>query len=174
MDSLANYKTISPFELGENIFSMLDKEWMLITAGSKDDFNTMTASWGMFGILWNKTVATIFIRPQRYTLDFVEQHDVFTLSFFGKGYRDALNFCGTKSGRDHNKPLETGLNPVVTPRQGIAFSEARLVFDCVKLYSNKIVPEGFESNELPKNIYPKDDFHSFFIAEILGCYEQRR
>lgn len=174
MEFLENYRTISPFVLGGNIFSMLDKEWMLITAGSTESFNTMTASWGMFGILWNKPVATIFIRPQRYTLEFVEKQNVFTLSFFGKGHRDVLNFCGTKSGREHNKPMETGLTPVITPKQGIAFAQARLVVDCVKLYNDKIVPEGFESKELPTSIYPKDDFHSFFIAEILGCYEERR
>ncbi|MBC7124160.1 MAG: flavin reductase family protein, partial [Bacteroidales bacterium] len=85
-----NYKFISPFELDENTFDLLDNQWMLILAGSKEKHNSMTASWGGFGILWNKPVAFVFIRPQRYTLQFVEQNDYFTLNFFEEKWRSAL------------------------------------------------------------------------------------
>ena len=81
---------IDPKELNQNVFSMIGEQWMLVTAGTAERCNTMTASWGGLGVLWGKPVATVYIRPQRYTLEFVEREDCFTLSFFGEEYRDAL------------------------------------------------------------------------------------
>src|SRR5512135_3733306 len=101
-------KNINPYEIDESVFRLLDKDWMLITAGNKGHFNTMTASWGGFGIIWNHPVAFIFVRPTRYTYQFLEQYDRFTLCFFGKGYRKILNICGSTSGRDVDKMARTG------------------------------------------------------------------
>ncbi len=171
MHELENYNKINPYSLKGNLLKMLNSEWMLITAGNSVLFNTMTASWGGFGVLWRKPVATIYIRPQRHTFGFVENNDVFTLSFFGENHRDALNFCGSKSGRDFDKPKETGLTPVLTPANGIAFNQARLVMDCKKLYSDDINPANFIISSIADEIYPQRDFHRFYIAEIVGCYE---
>lgn len=170
MNSLQDFVSVNVFSLRENTFDLLDKEWMLITAGDSESFNTMTASWGGFGFLWRKPIATIYIRPQRYTYQFVEKHNTFTLSFFGNGYRDALNICGTKSGRTHNKVKEAGFTPAFTPDNSIAFQEARLIFECRKLYSDDIKPELFIDQKIDKTIYPAKDYHRFYIAEITGCY----
>ena len=94
----------------EDTFDLIGKQWMLGTAGTKDSFNTMTASWGGLGWLWNKPVAFVFIRPERYTHDFIESSDRMTLSFFSEAYRKALQFCGTRSGRKVNKIEATGLD----------------------------------------------------------------
>lgn len=166
------FRKVDPMALAGNVFDMLDREWMLVTAGNMSRYNTMTASWGMFGFLWRKPVATIFIRPQRYTYNFVEENGAFTLSFFGTKCREALNICGTKSGRNIDKARETGLTPIGTPNGSVSFLEARLIIDCNKLYSDDIIPERFESNEIPESIYPQRDFHRFFIGEIAGCYER--
>ena len=99
---------IDPKELNQNVFSMIGEQWMLVTAGTAERCNTMTASWGGLGVLWGKPVATVYIRPQRYTLEFVEREDCFTLSFFGEEYRKALALCGSKSGRDVDKVKECG------------------------------------------------------------------
>ena len=101
------FKTVEIKDLQFNPFTLIDKEWMLITAGNEQKCNTMTASWGGMGIMWNKCVVTIGIRPQRYTLGFVEQNDLFTLSFFSEEWRDALKFCGSKSGRDYDKAKDS-------------------------------------------------------------------
>ena len=85
---------------------------MLVTAGNAEKFNMMTASWGGLGFLWNRPVAFVFIRPQRYTFDFVERNEGFTLSFFGEEYRKVLQLCGTKSGREIDKVAETKLTPI--------------------------------------------------------------
>lgn len=172
MNDLKNLQSISPFALKENVFDMLQDEWMLITAGDQGNFNTMTAAWGSFGILWRKPIAVIYVRPQRYTYKFTEEFDQFTLSFFGhNNCREALSFCGSKSGRDFDKPKETGLTAGITPQGNIAFQEARLVFDCRKLYADDIKPELFVDPKLDKSIYPTNDYHRFYIGEITGCYE---
>lgn len=155
--------------LDKNIFSMLDDEWMLITAGEENSLNTMTASWGGFGILWNRPVGFIFIRPQRHTLGFVEKEDLFTLSFFDEKYRDILNYCGTRSGKDVDKVSETGLIPAKSSNGGIYFEQAGLVIECRKIYSDSIKPENFLKKEIEKKVYSKKDYHHVFIGEIISC-----
>lgn len=160
----------SPSDLNENVFKLLDKDWMLITAGEAENYNTMTASWGGFGVLWNKPVAFIFIRPQRHTFSFTERCNSFTLSFFDERYREALNFCGSKSGRDYDKAKETGLTPL-SVNKNVAFAESRLILECTKLYLQDINPEGFIDKELIAKIYPSSDFHRMYVGEIVNAYK---
>lgn len=175
MKKLADFNEMSIFSMKENIFDMLQDEWMLITAGSADSYNTMTASWGGFGILWRKPIATIFIRPQRFTFDFVEKNEFFTLSFFGHGnFRKELSFCGSKSGRDYDKAKETGLTPVLSPNGSVAFQEARLILECKKIYADDIKPSLMIDQDIDSTIYPTHDYHRFYLGEIIGCYEHNR
>jgi len=158
-------KLIDPYNINESVFRLLDKDWMLITAGGPGNFNTMTASWGGFGILWHQPVAFIFVRPPRYTYQFLEQNDWFTLSFFGPGYRDMLNFCGTKSGKDVDKVAKTGLVPLTTEKENIYFEGARLVFECRKLYIHDLQAEQFIDPGIESN-YPKKDYHRMYIGKV--------
>ena len=107
-----SFKRIAPEELRVNPFSMIGKEWMLITAGTVSDCNTMTASWGGLGVIWGKPSATVYIRQSRYTKEFVDREERFTISVFDEAYRPALNLCGKVSGRDCDKIKEAGLTPV--------------------------------------------------------------
>jgi flavin reductase (DIM6/NTAB) family NADH-FMN oxidoreductase RutF len=170
MNNLSNWSNLDPYKLNENVFKLFDLKWMLITAGTQRQFNTMTASWGGLGVLWNKSIVTIYIRPQRYTYKFVEDNPTFNISFFSKKYKPALNFCGSKSGRDYDKIKETGLTPVLTPNDNITFQEAYLSIDCRKIYADDIKPNQFIDKALIDKIYPSSDFHRFFIGEIVGCY----
>ena len=104
-------KKLEVKDLKENFFETIGKEWMLVTAGTKEKFNTMTASWGGIGWLWNKPVAFVFIRPERYTYEFVEENDHLTLSFLGEENKKIHAVCGSKSGRNIDKVKETGLKP---------------------------------------------------------------
>ena len=117
----------------EDVFNLIGKQWMLVTAGTAEKFNTMTASWGGLGWLWNKPVAFVFIRPERYTHDFIEASDRLTLSFYDEEHRNILQFCGTKSGRDTDKVTSTGLLPLPLDSGTVTFSQARLTLDCRKL-----------------------------------------
>ena len=160
---------IRPDEINENVFRLIDKEWMLITAGQKEHYNTMTASWGGFGILWHDPVAFIFVRPQRYTYEFLEQYDEYTLCFFDEGYRKALNYCGSHSGREGDKALATGLTPLATPNGNIYFKQGRMVIECRKIYFNDIEPLNFRDDHIEKN-YPKKDYHRMYIGRIINCW----
>lgn len=94
---------------------------MLVTAGNKDAFNTMTANWGGIGFLWNKPVVYVFIRPERYTFGFMEKSDYFTLSFLGEENKSIHKICGSKSGREVDKIKETGLKPMITDKGNVLF-----------------------------------------------------
>ncbi|WP_302496012.1 flavin reductase family protein [uncultured Flavonifractor sp.] len=160
------FEKIDPKALDQNVFSLIGDQWMLITAGTKDQCNTMTASWGGLGVLWGKPVATVYIRPQRYTLEFVEREDTFTLCFFGEGYRKALALCGSKSGRDMDKVKECGFT-VATAEGAPYFEEADLVLVCKKSYWQDMDPTHFLDGEIDSKWYPEKDYHRIFIGEIL-------
>jgi flavin reductase (DIM6/NTAB) family NADH-FMN oxidoreductase RutF len=169
--TMNDYQSISITELRESPAQMIGQDWMLITAGNSTAFNTMTASWGGLGELWNKQVAFIFVRPQRYTFEFLEREDYFTLSFYDESYRDALTICGTKSGRDTDKVKEAGLTPLPTP-YGIAFGEARLIIECRKIYGDFFHHEAFVDTTIADNIYPQADFHKMYVGEIVNVWKR--
>lgn len=163
------FTTIAPDKLKDNVFDMIGEEWMLITAGNPEKFNTMTASWGTLGILWHLPVAICFIRPQRYTFGFAESSDHYTLNFLEPGNRDILQFCGTRSGRNTDKVGETGLLPLSTSLGNVYFEQCRLVLECRKLYADHIRESEFIIPDLITKNYPRKDFHKFFIGEIVSC-----
>lgn len=125
-------------DFGRSIFEKIDKKWMLVTAGTEAKCNTMTASWGGFGVLWSKNMATIYIRPERYTYQFVEQEDYFTLSFLSDEYRNVLAKCGSVSGRDVDKIKDCSLTVKKSDTGGIYFDQAELVLVCKKNYSQDL------------------------------------
>lgn len=163
-----DFKLIQPADIRDNVFELIADDWMLITAGTMESYNTMTASWGGLGHLWNKDVSYCFIRPQRYTYGFVEKSDIYTLSFFDEKYREALDFCGSVSGRDVDKAKECGLHAVELSEGVITFAEARLILVCRKLYFNDIDPANFIDPSLHKN-YAAKDYHRMYIGEITKC-----
>ncbi len=157
-------------KLSFNPFNKIGKEWMLITGGNKDNFNTMTASWGQLGVLWNKNVLTCYIRTNRYTIGYVEEGEFFTASFFDEKYRSALSYCGTHSGKDFDKVKEAGLTPAEF-EGAMGFEEANMVLVCRKLYTYDMQESGFVTDEgLVQQYYSKDPYHKAFIAEIIGVY----
>lgn len=160
------FEKMDPKALDQNVFSLIGDQWMLITAGTEEKCNTMTASWGGLGVLWGKPVAIVYIRPQRYTLEFVEREDTFTLCFFGEGYRKALALCGSKSGRDVDKVKECGFT-VATAEGAPYFEEADLVLVCKKAYWQDMDPTHFLDGEIDGKWYPEKDYHRIFIGEIL-------
>lgn len=161
------FKEISIKELQDNVVKLIGDDWMLITAGSIDSCNMMTASWGGVGYLWNMPVVFTFVRPQRYTFQFTEKEEYFTLTFFAEKDREILNFCGSNSGRDVNKIEKTGLIPLTTDLGNVYFEQARIVIECQKVYSDFIDPQGFTDDTIRDSMYPKKDFHKMYIGKIL-------
>ncbi len=161
------FKEVNVNNLNINPFESIGKDWMLITSGDKEKFNTMTASWGGLGVLWNKNVTFSFVRPQRYTFEFLEKNDLYTLSFFNNNYRKALTLCGKVSGRDIDKVKESKLTPKFD--NGFTyFEQARLVLACKKIYTQFIDPNHFIDDKIESN-YENKDYHNMYVGEIISC-----
>ena len=163
------FKKIDPKALDKNVFSMVGDQWMLITAGTPEHCNTMTASWGGLGILWNKCVATCYIRPQRYTKEFVDREEYFTLAFFGEEHRKALALCGSKSGREVDKAAECGFTVAAGAGNAPYFEQAELVLVCRKLFRQTMDEGCFLDKSLIEKHYPGGDFHVTYVGEIVEC-----
>lgn len=165
-----SFKKIDIKDLKLNPFAAINEDWLLISAQKEGQVNTMTASWGGVGVIWNKNVATVYIRPQRYTREFVDASDYFTLTFF-KGYKKELGVLGTKSGRDGDKIKEVGFDLTMVENQP-TFKQGELVFICRKLYKGSIVPEGFIAPDIDEKNYPEKDYHYIYLGEIEAVYQK--
>lgn len=158
-------KEINIRELKDNFVKMISNDWALLTAGKSDDFNTMTVSWGGIGELWNKDVCFVFVRPQRYTYEFMEKNDYFSLSFFGGDYKKELGICGSKSGRDIDKIEETGFSPIDLG-EATGFEQAKVNVVLKKLAYQDMKPDGFVDESIMNN-YASNDFHRVYVGEIV-------
>jgi len=161
---------IRPQELHLNLFSGELLRGALLCAGDMEKSNCMTISWATMGVLWNKNVFVVYVRPTRHTFSFIEKAGNFTVNFFGSKYRDILAYCGTHSGRDVDKFKECNLtlinsNNVESP----CIDESHLIIECETIYSQDIQPDLFVDRNLEK-IYPKKDYHRLYIGHILGIY----
>ena len=159
------WKKIDPKQIEKNVFSMIGEQWMLVTAGTQSNCNTMTASWGGLGVLWNKPVATAYIRPQRYTKQFLDENEYFTLSFFGEEYRQQLALCGRKSGRDTDKVAECGFTVLEGEGGAPYFDQAEIVLVCRKRFVQAMDPANIPE-EICQSVYPDKDYHDIYIGEI--------
>lgn len=166
---IPGYKRISADRIPGNIIKQLSESWSLITAGDNNQFNMMTASWGGLGFLYNKPVSFCFINPTRYTYQLMEKGDYYTISFYTETYREALNYCGSSSGRDAGKVSGSGLTPITTPSGSKAFSEAWMIIECRKLVSQPVSYEGMNDEELKQNWKGKET-HKMYIGEILNVW----
>lgn len=167
---LMNFVKTDIYSENFNPFNLIGKDWFLLTSGNMNSYNTMTASWGQLGILWNKPVFTSVVRTSRKTFELMESNEYFTASFFDEEYRDALKFCGSHSGRDCDKAKETGLVPCEIDGS-VAFEQAKIVFVCRKIYTKDMAEDDFLDKSL-LSFYEKDPYHKTFIGEIVGYYKK--
>ncbi len=164
------YKKIAPEALEGNPFQVIGRDWMLVTATDADgNANTMTASWGGVGVLWNRHVAFVFVRPQRHTHKFTESGDVLTLSFFGGEERKALSYCGTVSGRDEDKFAGSGLTRLDMEDGAVAFEEAKVILVCRKLYADVLKKDAC-CDKAVLECYPENDFHTVYVVDVEKVY----
>lgn len=157
------FREISAKEISDNLIKMIADEYMLITAGDREGHNMMTASWGFAGEMWGSDCVMAVVRPQRYTMEFLEKQDYFTLSFYGDN-KGIHKICGGKSGRDCDKTALTGLTPVFQDNT-VYFDEARAVIVCKKQYVQKM-DEACFTDTAPLKWYPDKDYHYMIIGRI--------
>lgn len=151
--------------LNLDIFTAFAGDWALLTAGTPEDFNTMTISWGGLGTLWGKSVATVYVRPNRHTYGYIESNEYFTVSFYPAQYRQDLTLLGTCSGRDGDKVAATALSPV-SAGDSVTFAQAHTTLLCRKLYAQDLQANALEPSLLEK-IYADEPLHRMYIGEVV-------
>lgn len=156
-----------------NPVNQFDKKWALVTAGDASGVNTMTISWGAVGELWGKSVTFTFIRPQRYTKQFIDRQQTYSVCFFDEAYREELSYLGRVSGKDEDKIRNSGLTVAFVDGTPY-FEQAQTVLICKKLYSQKLEKAAFLAPEIPQKVYAGDDYHTMYISEILSLYQAER
>ncbi len=157
------FKETNIKELNENFIKNIADEWMLIAAGDESGYNMMTASWGFVGEMWGSDTVIAAVRPQRYTMEFIDKSDYFTLSFYGDK-KEIHKVCGSRSGREVNKTELTGLTPVFSDNT-VYFDDARLVIVCKKQYVAPLKEEGFLDKEILNKWY-NGDLHNMIFGKI--------
>lgn len=160
------FREVKPQDMTLNPFQAIGSDWMLVTAGNAEKCNTMTASWGSMGVLWNMNAATCYIRPQRYTRTFLDTNEYFSLSFLPETYRRQLAYCGTASGRDEDKIAAAGLT-LCHDFEAPCFEEADTVLVCRKVYVDQFDPSGILYPFIRSDNYPNKDYHYVFVGEIV-------
>lgn len=173
-DWQSQYDRIKASDLPDNVFDLIGKQWMLVTAGDKASYNTMTASWGGFTYVWERPATIAYIRDTRYTYGFLQKEESFTLSFFTEQYRGALRICGTKSGRDTDKVKEAGLTPIKTPTGLMSFDEARMIIECKKILVQELdytnLTEPYKAKIMEESYNNEHAKHQLFISEITNIW----
>ena len=152
-------------EFKTEIFSQYDRKWALLTAGGKESFNTMTISWGGLGTIWNKPVATVYVRKSRYTHDFMDREDYFTVSFYPEEYRKVLTVLGSKSGRDMDKMNASGLTSKKAG-ESVSFEEAEVTLVCKKLFCQTLEAKNIP-DDIRSSLYADNDLHDMYIGEVV-------
>lgn len=154
-----------------NPCTMFGTDWALLTAGDRERYNTMTVGWAGLGTLWSRPVAMIYVRPQRYTYEFTEEYDFFTLTHFAPGEgREAMKLCGSVSGRDVDKFKAAGLTPAFAECGAPYAAEGDLVLVCRKLYAQDMTAESFLDRDVRACCYPGEDYHRMYVGEIIEAY----
>lgn len=162
--------TFQPYSLDLldfNPFEKIGKEWMLITAGDKEKANTMTASWGGVGVLWGKNVVCIFVRDTRYTKEFIDRNETFSLTFLDKSYKSALKYLGAVSGRDEDKIAGARMHLDYYQDTTPYVDEGNLIFICRKMSATRMTQDQFLDPGIAGMWYADGNMHTMYVGEIL-------
>ena len=173
---LADDKKGEKMEFQSEVFSQFGEKWALLTAGTKDSFNSMTIGWGGMGTLWGKPVITVYVKPTRYTYKFMNDNDYFTVSFYPEENRKALAVMGTKSGRDCDKVKEADLTPKFLEKS-VTFEQAETTFLCKKIYYDDMIVERFPEEAMKyydktRNNGLENSIHRMYIGEVIDIIKK--
>lgn len=163
-----SFQPLDITETSFNPFTKIGKDWFALTASNNDKTNSMTASWGGMGILWGKNVVYVVVRESRYTKEFIDASDTFSLTFFDmskKSNRSTLQYLGAVSGRNEDKISAAKLN--INHHKGTPFiDEGNTVLICRKMYAGPMPEEFFIDSEIQPKWYKDGDYHTLYIGEI--------
>lgn len=163
--------SVDPKTLDMNLAELLRSRGALLTAGTKAGCNTMTIGWAQTGVVWGKAVCTVYVRPERYTYQFMEAQDYFTVSFLPETEKKTIALCGSKSGRDTDKVAACGLTVEYGTGGAPYFAQAELVLVCRKLYVQDL-DLGPVTDEAVLGFYKpgQGGIHRAYTGEIVEAY----
>lgn len=151
-------------------YDKLGKEGALLLVGDANNHNNMTIGWATFGILWSKPVAISYVKPTRYTFNYSNNFDTFSICYF-ENTKETLKICGTKSGKDINKDEVCSLN--IADLDGVlGYEEASLIITCKKIYQDDLKEECFFDKTIVEKRYLDKKIHRFYVGEVLGVYKK--
>ena len=154
-------------------FDVMNQIGLLLVSGDMKKHNVMTIGWGTAGIIWGKPVFIVLVRPSRYTYGLMEEGAAFTVNVPTLEMEDIVTFCGTASGRDHNKFKEKGLTPVAGKKVACPIiKECPIVYECRVVHKNNVIPRELFP-DIPPEFYPEGDYHTVYFGEILAAYRKR-
>ena len=164
---------VDPKTMTPEVFRIFDTQKALLTAGDRTACNTMTIGWCQMGDLWNRNTCTVYVRPERYTYQLMENHDYFTVSVLPENCGDIMRLCGSKSGRDTDKIKECGLTLCSGTGDAPFFQEAEWVLVCRKLYVQDLSPECVKDADIFK-FYTSamGGWHRMYVGEVLEAYHK--
>jgi flavin reductase (DIM6/NTAB) family NADH-FMN oxidoreductase RutF len=171
------FKKISPEEIGDNVFTLVGKDFTVITAGKEAHYNSMTASGGGLGLLFMKPTTWCILRADRYTLEMIQKEQTYTLSYFPNEYKEQILFLGSKSGRDSEKMKEVELTSVPTPSGDMSFKEARLIIESKLTEITTANPNDFYSQEakdwINEAYKEANDYRKLVFGEITHVWVKK-
>ena len=149
------------------------RDAQLLAAGNKEKSNAMTIGWGEIGTLWGRTSMTVYVAEKRYTKEFMDKADYFTVMSFEVADSKVLNYMGTKSGRDGDKAQALGLHTAYTANGTPYYTEASMVIECRIMYAAPFESKYFKS-DVPKNMYAHfpAGVHSMYIGEVVNAWKK--
>lgn len=166
------FQEIDPREIDINPVKLFADDWCALAAGNSQEMNLMTIAWGGIGQLWSKPVATVYVSSSRYTYQFMEDNEYFTITHFPEEMRSELQYLGTVSGRDEDKVKGAGLTPLFTESGSPYFAEADLVIECKKIYSEQFQPDLLPVDQLKWYQESGTGIHVAYYGEILHVWRK--
>jgi flavin reductase (DIM6/NTAB) family NADH-FMN oxidoreductase RutF len=149
-----------------------DDRVLLVSHGKEDPPNVMAIGWGTLGIIWRRPTFIVLVRPSRHTYKLIEETGEFTVNIVPPQLKEVVQYCGTVSGRDHDKFKEKNLTAIPSKKvKTPIIKECILHFECEVIYKNDLIPSELEKSVI-NSLYPKGDFHHFYFGEILACQHE--
>jgi flavin reductase (DIM6/NTAB) family NADH-FMN oxidoreductase RutF len=164
------FKAIDPAEMTDNVFRLVGGDYTVITSGTGEDYNSMVASWGGWGMFFDGPVTWCFLRANRYTLEYMRKTGTYTTTYFDEQYKDDIMLFGTHSGRDSDKMRTHALTAVVSPQGNVAYKEAKLIIECELIEITTVDPNDFyleEGKNFIVDAYGEaQDYHKLVFGKI--------
>ena len=161
--------TVDPKTLAPEVFRVFGANNALLTAGDRNGCNTMTIGWCGLGRMWNLSACTVYVRPERYTYEFMESHDYFTVSVLPESEKETMVLCGTKTGRDTDKFAACGLTVAYGAGDAPYIAQSEWVLVCRKLYAQDLKADCL-TDRRPETFYQGDGWHRMYIGEVVEAY----